>query len=122
MVRHINNRSLMQHIMLLLFVSPFPGIVTCPTGIVCQLFTSGGTMHHSPVIINSNTTESQTYYSIIGKQTRSCRSGCCSKPWHEWLDAVARIVYPALFIVFATFYWIHMGRKIKEEYGRMGIL
>jgi len=57
-----------------------------------------------------------------GKAVRNCRSGCCSKPWHEWLDVVARIVYPALFVVFASFYWIHMSKKIEEQYGDVGLL
>ena len=46
------------------FCFPFPGIVTCPIGIVCQLFSSGGTLLHSRLIINTNSTASQTYYSI----------------------------------------------------------
>lgn len=54
-----------------------------------------------------------------GKSIRNCKSGCCSKPWHEWLDVVGRIVYPALFAVFASFYWLHMSKMVEAEYGSM---
>ena len=45
---------------------------------------------------------------ISGKPVHNCKVGCCSKPWHEWLDVAARIIYPVSFIAFASFYGIYV--------------
>ena len=51
---------------------------------------------------------------ISGKSVRNCMSGCCSKPWHEWLDLAARIIYPVAFIAFASFYGIYIARNLES--------
>ena len=51
---------------------------------------------------------------ITGKPVHNCKVGCCSKPWHEWLDVAARIIYPISFIAFAGFYGIYVSKQIGD--------